>query len=181
MKKIITFTILLFLSSLMLSADDKITSLNTSTYTSIEQKDCISLDSDNIGSVQECESFTDILVKVVEGDIRESIILTRDKKEYNLEFLSTKKLVFSSFGLKIEWRHEVENSKNIKGMIIPINMSNDSKNLDKTSTYLVVTKITSDEICVVAKIAPQKEQDEIAREILDTDENLSCLKSLKHS
>jgi len=176
MKKIITFTILLFLSSLMLSADAKTTSLNTSTYTSIEQKDCISLDSDNIGSVQECESFTDILVKVVEGDTRESIILTRDKKEYNLKFLSTKKLVFSSFGLKIEWRHEVENPKNIKGVIVPINMTNDSKNLDKTSTYLVVTKITNDEICVVAKIAPQKEQDEIAREILDTDENLSCLK-----
>jgi len=181
MKKIITFTILLFLSSLILCADDKTTSLNTSSYTSIEQKDCITLDSDNIGSVQECESFENIGVKVVVGDSRESIILTRNEKEYNLELLSTFKNIFSSFGSKLEWRYELTNSKNIKGVIIPLNMSDDSENLDRTTSYLVVTKITSDKICVVAKIFPQKEQDEIAREILDTNEDLPCLKKPKHS
>jgi len=182
MKKIITFILLIFLSfSKVLAEDDnKTTSINTSSYTSIEQKDCITLDSDNIGSVQECEAFEDIGVKVIVGDTRDSLIFIRNKKEYDLEFLSTLNSLFSSFGSNIEWRHEQENPKNIKGTIIPLNMNDDTENLDEISLYLVVTKITNDEICVVAKIAPQKEQDEIAREILDTDENLSCLKP-KHS
>jgi len=181
MKKKVTFTILLFLISSILGADDKIDSLNTSSYTSIEQKDCTTLDSDNIGSVQECESFENIGVKVLVGDTRESIILTRNEREYDLELLSTFKNIFSSFGSKLEWRHELTNSKNIKGVIIPLNISDDFENLDKTTSYLVVTKITKNKICVVAKISPQKEQDEIAREILDTDEDLPCLKRLKRS
>jgi len=178
MKKIITFILLIFLSFSKVVADDdnKTTSINTSSYTSIEQKDCITLDSDNIGSVQECESFEDIGVKVVVGDSRESIILTRNEKEYDLELLATFKNIFSSFGSKLEWRHELTNSKNIKGVIIPLNMSDDPDNLDRTTPYLLVTKITKEKVCVVAKIAPQKEQDEIAIEILDTDEDLPCLK-----
>jgi len=180
MKKTITFIILLFLISSILGAEDKTGSLNTSSYTSIEQKDCITLDSDNIGSVQECEAFENIGVKVLVGDIRESIVLTRHEREYDLELLPpTVKPIFSSFGLKLEWRHLLTNSKNIKGVIIPLNISDDFENLDKTTSYLVVTKITNDEICVVAKIAPQKEQSEIAREILDTDEDLPCLKQSK--
>jgi len=178
MKKIITFTLLIFLSfsKVVATDDDNTTSVNISSYSSIEQKDCITLDSDNIGSVQECESFENIGVKVVVGDSRESIILTRNEREYDLELLSTFKNIFSSFGSKLEWRHALTDSKDIKGVIIPLNMSDDPENLDRTTSFLVVTKITKEKICVVAKIAPQKEQDEIAREILDTDENLSCLK-----
>ena len=179
MKIIITFSTLLFLTFSTMMAEDKTNPLNSSSYTSIEQKDCITLDSDNIGLVQECESFENIGVKVVVGDIREGIILTRKGREYDLELLSTFKNIFSSFGSKLEWRHTLTNAKNIKGVIIPLNMSDDSEKLDETSTYLVVAKITADKICVVAKIAPQKEQDEIAREILDTDEGLPCLNHSK--
>ena len=178
MNKIITFTTLLFLTFSMLMADDTRSSLNISSYTSIEQKDCITLDSDNIGLVQECEAFENIGVKVVVGDSRESIVLTRNEREYDLEFLSTLKSIFFSFGSKLEWRHEQSNSKNIKGVIISLNISDDVEHVDKVSSYLLVNKITSDKICVVAKIAPQQEQNEIAREILDTDEDLPCLKNL---
>jgi len=183
MNKIITFTALIFLtfSNMAVASmdDDKTSPINSSSYTSIEEKDCITLDSDNIGLVQECEAFENIRVKVVVGDIRESIILTRNEREYDLEFLTRPKPIFSSFGPKLEWRHERINSKKIKGVIISLNMSDDVNDLEKTSTYLIVTKISSEKICVVAKIAPQKEQDEIAREILDTDEDLPCLKSSK--
>ena len=179
MKKIITFIILFFLVISSLQAKDKIVSLNTSSYTSINQKDCVTLDSDNMGSVQECESFLDIGVKVIEGDIRQSIILTRNKKEYDLSFFSTVSSAFSSLGLKIEWRHELGKVENLKGMIVRFDVSDDPENMDKVSSYLVVTKIKNDEICVVAKISPQKEQNELAREILDSTEELPCLKELK--
>ena len=179
MKKIITFIILFFFVTTWLQAEDHDTSLNTSSYTSINQKDCITLDSDNMGSLQECESFLDIGVKVIEGDIRQSIILTRNKKEYDLAFWSTVSPAFSSLGLKIEWRHEQGKPENIKGMIVRFEASDDADNIEKVSSYLVVIKIMNNKICVVAKITPQKEQNEIAREILDSTEELPCLKELK--
>ena len=152
--------------------------MNTSSYTSINQKDCMTLDSDNMGSVQKCESFSNIGVKVIESDIRQSIILTHNKKEYDLAFWSTVSPAFSSLGLKVEWRHEHGRPENLKGMIVRFEASDDLENIDKVSSYLIVSKITNNEICVVAKIAPQKDQNEIAREILDSKEKLSCLKKL---
>ena len=178
MKKIITFIILFFLTSGILYAEEKMTSMNTSSYTSIEEKDCIALDSDDMGSIEECESFSGIGVKVIEGDIRQSIILTRNKKEYALDFSSMLSSAFFSLGLTIEWRHELTKPKSIKGLIVQVEVSDDYENLDKVSSYLLVSKITKDTICIVAKISPQKEQKEIAREILDTREDLACLKEL---
>jgi hypothetical protein len=163
----------------MLQGEEQITSLNTSSYTSIAQKDCITLDSDNMGSVQECESFLDIGVKVIESDIRQSIILTRNEKKYDLAFGLVISPAFSSLGLNVEWRHETGKPKNLKGMIVRFEVSDDYENLDKVSSYLLVSKLSNDKICVVAKISPQKEQNEIAREILDSTEDLGCLKELK--
>lgn len=179
MKKKITLIILLFLSSVILQAEEEVIPLNTSAYTSIAQKDCVTLDSDNMGSIQECESFSDIGVKVIEGDIRQSIILTRHEKEYDLAFGSTVSPAFSSLGLKIEWRHEFGNIENIKGMIVRFDVSDDFDNMDKVSSYLVVSKITNEAVCVVAKVLEQKNQNEVARNILDTKEELECLKNLK--
>jgi len=178
MKKIITFIILFFLSTLGVGAEEKVISINTSSYTSINQKDCVTLDSDNIGSVQECESFLDIGVKVIEGDIRQSIILTRNEKEYDLDFWSTVSPNFSSLGLNVEWRHEEGKPEKLKGMIVRFEVSDDYESINKVSSYLVISKITKDEICVVTKVFPQKEQHEIAREILDFTEELPCLKKL---
>lgn len=180
MKKKITFIILFFLASLLLHSDEEITSMNTSSYTSIDQKDCVTLDSDNMGSVQECESFSEIGVKVIEGDIRQSIILTRNKKEYDLAFWSTISSAFSSLGLKVEWRHELGKPENLKGMVVRFEASDDYENIDNVSSYLVVSKITKDEICVVAKVLPQKKQNEIARDILDVKEELPCLRNIKN-
>ena len=178
MKKKITFIILFLLSSLIIQADEKMLSINTSSYTSIDQKDCVTLDSDNMGSVQECESFAGIGVKVIESDIRQSIILTRNNKEYDLAFWSTVSPAFSSLGLKIEWRHELEKPNNLKGMIVRLEVSDDYENLDKVSSYLVVSKIKDEEICVIAKVLPQANQNEMARNILDAKEELPCLKDV---
>jgi hypothetical protein len=180
MKKVITFIIFFFLIFITLQAQEQDTSLNTSSYTSINQTDCITLDSDNMGSVQECESFLDIGVKVIESDIRQSIILSRNEKEYDLAFSSTVSPSFSSLGLNIEWRHEQGKPENLKGIIVRFDVNDDPEYMDKVSSYLVVSKITNTKICVVAKIAPQKEQNEIAREILDSTEDLACLKEIEN-
>jgi len=177
MNKRITFTILLFLSMTILQAENGISSMNISSYTSIDEHDCVTLDSDNMGSIQECEAFSGIGVKVIEGDIRQTIVLTRNEREYELDLSSSVvSSAFSSLGLKIEWRHELSSSKNLKGIIVGFKASEDYENLENVSSYFVVSKITPKEICVVARILPQKNQDQIAREILDRKEPLPCLK-----
>lgn len=175
MSEKITFIILFLLTVVILNANEENNSMNTSSYTSIDQKDCMTLDSDNMGSVQECESFSGIGVKVIEGDIRQSIILTRNKKEYDLAFASAISPAFSSLGSKVEWRHELGKTETIKGMIVRFEVSDDYENMEKISSYLIVSKITQEEICVIAKIMPQENQNEIARKILDTIINKPCL------
>ncbi len=172
----ITFVILLLLSSFLLQAKEKISIVNTSSYTSIAEQDCITLNSDNMGSIQECEPFLDIKVKVIEGDLRQSIVLMRKGKEYDLNFWSIVSPMFSFLGQKIEWRHQLGKPEKLKGMIVRFEASDNFENLDKTSSYLVVSKISKDKICVVAKIAPSEHQNAIARKILDSKKVLPCLK-----
>ena len=174
MKQIIAF--LIFFLITVVNAEDKVTSNYTSSYTSIEQKDCITLDSDDLGSIQECEPFNDIKVNVLEGDIRQSISLTRDEKEYELEFWSTVSSGFSTLGSKIEWRHEISNPKKPIGMIVRLDVNDDPDDLDHVSSYLVVSKITLENICVVGKVFPQEHQNEVARKMLEESKELPCLK-----
>ena len=167
-------TILLFSS--LIYAEESSNEKYTSSYTSIAEKDCITLDSDDIGSIQECESFGDIRVKVLEGDMRQSITLIRQNVEYNLDFQSTTSTDFSTLGSKIEWRHEKGKPKNLKGIIVRFEVYDDLDDLDKVHTYLVVSKITPHAICIVGKIPPQSNQNELARAMLDSNEELPCLK-----
>lgn len=153
----------------------------TSSYTSIDQRDCITLDSDNMGSIQECESFNHIGVKVIEGDIRQSIILSRDREEYDLNFSEVVSPTFSSLGFKIEWRHELGNPENLLGMIVRFEVNNQYDDSEKASSYLVVSKIVKDEMCIIAKVLPQNNQNKRAREILDSKNPLPCLKMTKTS
>lgn len=178
MNKKITFTLGIICTTLILNALQGNNLMLTSSYTSIDEKDCVTLDSDNMGSIQECESFGHIGVKVIEGDIRQSIILTRDQDEYDLDFTGVISSAFSSLGLKIEWRHELGKPENVTGMIVRFEVSDNYDDLEKVSSYLVVSKIMKDEMCIIAKVIPQNNQNERAREILDAKRTLPCMKKL---
>ena len=174
----ITTLMTILLCSSLSYAEESSNEKYTSSYTSIDEKDCMTLDSDDIGSIQECESFGDIGVKVLEGDIRKSITLTRKDIFYILNFQSTVSTAFSTLGSKIEWRHEKGKPKNLKGMIVRFEVYDDLDDLDKIHSYLVVSKITPHAICVVGKILPQSNQNELARAMLDSKEELPCLKEI---
>jgi len=45
----------------------------------------------------------------------------------------------------------------------------------KMTAYLVVSKITKDEICVVGKIPPQPQQNELAREMAEIAITMACI------
>ena len=179
MNKKITFTTTLFATLLFFSfsyAEELSSEKYTSTYTSIDEKDCMTLDSDDLGSIQECEPFGNIGVKVIEGDTRQGITLTHQNREYILNFQSIVKVGFSTLGSKLEWRYEKGKPKTVKGMIVRLDVNEDPENLDKITSYLIVSKITADNICVVGKILPQLNQEELARAMLDAKEELPCLK-----
>jgi hypothetical protein len=154
-------------------------SLYESSYTSISQKDCRTLESDNLGSIQECESFAGMKVTVIEGDIRQSITLARDDKKYELSFWNTISYGFSSLGLELEWRYLHNQFYNPVGVIVRLDVNEDEENTEKVTSYLVVSKITEKEICVVGKIIPQKSQKEVARRMVESSHEMKCIGSLK--
>ena len=177
-KKITFITIVFFISlfSCYCYGEEVNSAKYTSSYTSIDEKDCITLDSDDLGSIQQCESFGDIGVIVVEGDIRQGITLIRKNIEYILNFQPIVGAGFSSLGAQIEWRHERGEPKKLKGMIVRLDVNSDPENLDKIVSYLIVSKITPHAICIIGKIPPQPKQNELARAMLDAKEELPCIK-----
>ena len=176
----IKFCIILTFSCSSIFAEEANSGSFMSAYTSIDEKDCLTLDSDNLGSIQECEAFRDIRVRVIEGDIRQSVTLTYKNKEYILNFQSVVNSDFSTLGFKIERRYEIGNPDNIKGLIVQLEVNNDPDDLDRVTSLLAVSKITENDICVIGKILPQEKQHELAREMLNssTDE-MPCLKDME--
>jgi len=177
----IKFCIILTFSCSSIYAEEVNNSSFTSAYTSIDEKDCLTLDSDNLGSIQECEAFRDIRVRVVEGDIRQSVTLTHNNKEYILNFQSIVNSDFSTLGSKIEWRYEIGNPDNIEGLILQLEVNDDPDDLDSVTSFLAVSKITENDICVIGKVLPQEKQHELARDMLDNSSKMPCLKDInKH-
>ena len=63
------------------------------------------------------------------------------------------------------------------GLILRYNASEDPEHPDRTTSYLVVAKITRNEICVTDKIAPGANANADARRAADTATNKPCLKA----
>lgn len=153
-------------------------SLYESSYTSIDQKDCHTLESDNLGSIQECESFADMKVTVIEGDVRQSITLTRNERQYELKFWNMLSSGFSALGLELEWRYKHNQFDSPLGLIVNLEVNEDEENMEAMSSYLIVSKIREEDICIVSKVPPQKDQHLAAQKILESPDELPCLKSL---
>ena len=145
-----------------------------SAYTSIENKDCTTLSSTHFGGSFSCEAYGNIKVEVLEEDLRQSITLIRDKKRYPLELWRSVSPAFSFLGNKIEWRFSNKEKKKTIAMITRYNVSV-GEYLEQTNSYLAVVKITNNEMCVVGKVKPQREQNILARQMADKAESLPCV------
>jgi len=172
MKKICTIvTVSISLGVLSVHASDFY-----SNYTSIEEKDCTTIATHEVGSVQSCQGIGDIQVQVIEGDLRQSITLIRKGTEYPLNFWETVSPYFSELGPKVEWRYKKSGKSGaLIALITRLNVSEKPNKLNKKTSYLVVSKITADQICVVGKVPPQKEQNQKARTMAEQSVDMSCL------
>lgn len=144
-----------------------------SSYTSIAAKDCTTLETDEMMvSVQSCPSFGNILVEVTEIDLRQSITLSRGGTDYSLDFRETASVYMNVLGSKIEWRYKSRKPASPVAMIVRLNVA---ENPERDTSYLVVAKITTDNICVVGNVPPQGKQNQKARRMAERSAKMPCL------
>ncbi len=150
------------------------TAQNTSVYTHLTEKKCKTLKSfpDEGGSyLGECPGVGGYKLHLLEGDLRQSINIIdpkRKKTELSLWNISGG---FSSLGEQAEWRMK---GKTPVALIVRFNVSEVPEDSSKITSYLVVIKITKDEICVTEALKPTRSHNFEARRAADNSASRPC-------
>jgi hypothetical protein len=155
---------------------------NKSVYTTLEARHCRTLKSDSSGAGQylaRCPGASGYSLLVAEDDLRQNItVVTPQGVEHSLELWEVLSSAFSHVGSKAEWR-----ITNLKGKVVPIALiirftaSEDAAQPNKTTSYLAVSKITTEAICVTDKVAAGTNANEEARRAADVSGTKPCLKT----
>ncbi len=126
-------------------------------------------------SVQLCEGVGGYKLEVTAGDLRQTInVIAPNGKKSELDFQANVSGAFSAIGDKAEWRVEKKDGKVIPiAMIVRLNAS-DKKDETKTSSYLVVSKITPERSCITDVVKPMANANEEARKLADSSANKPC-------
>lgn len=163
---VITFGLMLFLSVNGFSQ-------NRSVYTNLNGKGCrtIAADPSGAGSYHgRCVGIAGYNLDVLEGDIRQTInVVTPSRKSFELGFW-TFFGSFSAVGSKAEWRMK---GKVPVGLIVRFNIAG-LEDSSKSTSYLMVSKITKGEICVTDIVKPSKTQNAEAQALADTAATRPC-------
>jgi hypothetical protein len=92
-----------------------------------------------------CPGVAGYRLEVTEGDLRQTLnVITPNKKKYELD-LSNVSGAFSNLGPRAEWRM---NGKVPAALIFRFNANENPEDPSKVTSYLIVAKITKNEICV---------------------------------
>ena len=160
-------------SVLVLSFCSMLFAQNTSVYTSTKTSACrtISSNADEGGSYEgECNGVGGYKIRLLEGDIRQTInVITPAKKKFELNFWGFYG-GFSYVGEKIEWRMK---GRVPVAMIVRYNVAG-SDDTQKSTSYLMVSKIGPRESCVTDVILPGSKQNEEARTAADSASSKPC-------
>lgn len=147
-----------------------------SVYTSLDDRKCKTLESnpDEGGSyLGECPGTGGYKLQIAEGDLRQTVsVVAPGKKVFPLEFWS----FFSGFSAvqpTAEWRVK---GKTPVGLIVRFNVSENPEDTSKTTSYLIVSKITETENCIVEVFKPSKSQNILARQAADSAAVKPCKK-----
>jgi hypothetical protein len=149
-----------------------------SAYTKVNHRSCNVSQSENDGysSVSICPEYADIKVELRESDIRQDISLIRQGKRYDLQFIYKVSGASSFFGPNIEWRFLKGNADYPVAMISRYIAADEYVDgIQKNVSYLVVTKISENSICIVGKVYPSKDQNIKARKMADKAKMMSCI------
>ena len=130
-------------------------------------------------SVQACRGVGGYNLQLEYDDSRESItVFGPDRKAHQLNFWHVVSSGFSSVGEKAEWRVTTKKGKVVPmALIVRFVASENPEDSSKTTSYLVVAKITPQKICVVEKIAPSATANEDARRAADASADKPCMEA----
>lgn len=151
----------------------------SSVYTDIEGANCKTLESheDEGGWYKgQCKGINGYNLLVMEGDLRQTItVLDSKKKEFPLELWNTVSSGFSSLGTKAEWRVQKQgNTSKPIAFIVRYNASENPEKPEQNTSYLVVTKITAQQICVTDVVKPSANANATARKLADQAAKKPC-------
>ena len=153
-----------------------------SVYTNLEPKQCRALrakSSDAGDYSAKCPGVAGYTLLVAEGDLRNNItVVTPLGDKHSLELWQVVSTAFSSLGKKAEWRVRLQKGKLVPvALIVRFIASEDATIPNKTTSYLAVSKITAEAICVTDKISPGPKANEEARHAADNAADKPCLKT----
>ena len=176
------FRSILLITSLMLIASATTSAQSVqSVYTDLNEKRCKTLEEtseEGGSSKQQCPGVAGYKLFVLEGDLRQSITVVKpDGSEHALDFWSNVGSGgFSHVGQKAEWR-----VKRMKGKLVPValivryEVSENAEDASKTTSYLTVTKITPQKICLIGAIPPGQNANVEARTKADNSAGQPCM------
>jgi len=147
---------------------------NNSVYTSLSDDKCrVKVDSKFPGVMNGvCPGVGDYELNIFSDDERMSVsVVATAGKKFDLDFWGYFGN-FSSLGPKAEWRM---NGKTPIGLIVRYEVS-DRGDGQKPTSYLMVSKISATESCVVGIVKPGRNQNIRARNLADSAINRACLK-----
>lgn len=152
----------------------------SSIYTDLSEGKCKTIEStaEEAGSyVGECAGVGGYKLEVLEGDLRQSInVVAPNGKKHELNLWSNVSPAFSSLGEKAEWRVTGEGEKaKPTALIVRYNAADKPEKPEGDTSYLVVTKINGDSVCVTDVVKPSKDANVEARRLADTSADKPCL------
>ena len=149
-----------------------------SVYTDLNGKVCSAeRTTSEVSSERTCPGLEGFKLIVQNDDERDSItIITPDGRKHPLNFFQTiSDGHFCSVGNKAEWRVATRNGKDVPiALIARVDVQAGDDN--KLTSYLSVSKITEQGICVTDRINPVANANEKARQAADSSANKPCLK-----
>ncbi|MDQ7086250.1 MAG: hypothetical protein Q9M36_15705 [Sulfurovum sp.] len=122
-----------------------------------------------MGSTVACGEYAGFEIQIDDDDARMSVTLVHKAVSYPQCYPQTISPHFSTLGEKIEWRYPKGEPLHPVAMIVRVHasMQGDTPHDSKSTSYLAVSKIVTDEICVVGKIPAVKNQNILARKMAD--------------
>lgn len=151
----------------------------TSVYTTLADKQCktLELNVEESGYYRgRCPGTGGYKLELIEGDLRQTInVIAPNRKKYELSLWTNVSSAFSAVGDKAEWRVMTEKGKITPvALIVRFNASENPDNPNQMTSYLVVSKITANDICITDVVKPGSDANAKAQELADDAAKKSC-------
>lgn len=170
---------IVFASAILTLCAHGLAAQTSSVYSSLERTQCRTIKTTGAGDYEgRCPNMDAYYLTVLEGDLRQNVVVVAPAgTKHSLDLWDVIGGGFSHVGPRAEWRVTTENGKRVPvALIFRYHVSEDADHPDKKTSYLVVAKITDNEICVTDKISPSPNANEAARTAADSASTKPCLK-----